>query len=123
MAITLDDTNLFDSQNFELQFGSLKRDQIQRGIAGLDGQVSIDLGKRERKIIQTGSIKAVSRAKLDESIGSISAFLDGQSHTLVTADGREFANLRMDVFEASKERTTGTGFCCDYKIEYTQLAD
>jgi hypothetical protein len=47
--------------------------------------------------------------------------MDGNTHTLVTDSGKEFDNLRMDVFKVSKERAGGGGIAVDYEIVYTQL--
>jgi hypothetical protein len=58
---------------------------------------------------------------MDERISAISAFMDGNTHTLMTSGGKEFENLRMDVFKVSKERAGGGGVDVDYEIVYTQL--
>ncbi len=121
MSITLDGQEVFDRQGFEIELGSVRRDSAERTIAGLDGKLSIDMGGRGREIGQRGSLSAPSRAKMNERIGAISAFMDGDTHTLKMDDGEEYGNLRMDVFEVSKERASGSRVCCDYKIVYTQL--
>ncbi len=121
MGITLDGQNLFDGQKFEIESESLRRDSVERTVAGLDGVLSIDLGKRSRKIKQKGVLRARSQSQMNERISSISAYMDGDTHTLVTSSGEEFGNLRMDVFKVTKERTAGSGLCCDYEIVYTQL--
>ena len=58
---------------------------------------------------------------MNERINAISAYMDGDTHTLVTNGGEEFDNLRMDVFKVTKERTSGSGVVIDYEIVYTQL--
>jgi hypothetical protein len=58
---------------------------------------------------------------MDEKIDAISAYIDGNTHTLVTGKGEIIDNLRMDTFKVSKKRTSGNGICCDYEIVYTQL--
>jgi len=121
MKITLDAQMLFDEQALEISPESFSRDSIERTVPGLDGVLSIDLGRRGRKIKQTGTLRAKSRAQLDERISKIAAFMDGNTHTLITSSGREYANLRMDSFKAGIEHTDGTGIITDYKIIYTQL--
>jgi hypothetical protein len=88
----------------------------------LDGAVSIDLGRRSRKIKQTGTLRTKSRAQMNDRVNAISAYLDGCTHTLTTHNGQEFDNLRMDSFKVQNERTDGTGIVVDYEIFYTQLA-
>ena len=121
MKVTLDTQMLFDEQALEISAGSFSRDSIERTIPGLDGVINIDLGRRGRKIKQTGTLRAKSRAQLDERIGKIAAFMDGDTHTLTTSNGREFANLRKDSFKAGTENASGTGIVVDYEIVYTQL--
>ncbi len=121
MKTTLDSNILFDEQTLEISAGSFSRDSIERTVPGLDGVLSIDLGRRGRKIKQTGTLRAKSRAQLDERISKIAAFMDGDTHTLTTGSGREFANLRMDSFKAIAEHPNGTGIVVDYEIVYTQL--
>jgi len=122
MRAALDGENLFDEPELKIEPGSIERKQIERTVAGLDGVLSIDLGCHGRKIMQTGMLRAESRAKAEKLIGAISAYIDGNTHTLVTSNGKEFDNLRIDVFKVSKERPSGNGVCCDYEIVYTQLA-
>ena len=121
MKATLDTQMLFDEQVLEISAGSFSRDSIERTVPGLNGVLSIDLGRRGRKIKQTGTLRAKSRTQLDERISSIAAFMDGGTHTLGTCTGRKFANLRMDSFKAGTEHASGTGIVVDYEIVYTQL--
>ena len=121
MSVTLDGQEVFDEQGLEIEPGSMRRDSIERTMAGLDGRLSIDMGGRGREIRQRGSLSAPSRAKMKERISAISAFMDGGTHTLKTDIGEEFNSIRMDVFKVSKERASGSGVCCDYEIVYTQL--
>jgi len=121
MSATLDGQSLFDEQQLEIEPGSISRDSIERTVPGLDGVLSIDLGGRGRKIKQRGVLRAKSRSQMDDRISVISAYMDGDTHTLVTSGGKEFDNLRMDVFKVSKERASGGGVAIDYEIVYTQL--
>ncbi len=120
MSAALDGQNLFDEQQLEIELGSISRDSIERAVPGLDGVLSVDLGGRSRKIRQKGVLRAKSRSLMDERISAISAFMDGNTHTLMISSGKEFENLRMDVFKVSKERAGG-GVVIDYEIVYTQL--
>jgi hypothetical protein len=121
MSITLDGQILFDEQQTEIELGSFTRASIERTVPGLEGIVSIDLGSRGRKIKQTGVLRAGSRAQMDGRISAISAFMDGNGHTLVSSGGEKFDNIRMDSFKVSNERTSGNGVAVDYEILYTQL--
>ena len=121
MSVTLDGQSLFDEQQLEIEPGSISRDSIERAVPGLDGVLSIDLGGRGRKIKQKGVLRAKSRSQMDNRISVISAYMDGDTHTLVTSGGKEFDNLRVDVFKVSKERASGGGVAIDYEIIYTQL--
>ena len=121
MGTTLDGQRLFDEQKLQVEVGSLKRDSVERTIPGLDGVLSIELGRRGRQIKQSGSLQAPSVTQMNDRIGAISAYMDGQTHKLVTNSGEEFDDLRMDVFKVTKERSSGTGLCCDYEIVYRQL--
>jgi hypothetical protein len=121
MGTTLDGQRLFDEQKLQVEVGSLKRDSIERTIPGLDGVLSIELGRRGRQIKQSGSLQAPSVTQMNDRIGAISAYMDGQTHKLVTNSGEEFDDIRMDVFKVTKERSSGTGLCCDYEIVYRQL--
>jgi hypothetical protein len=121
MKTTLDEQILFDEQTLEISAGSFSRDSIERTVPGLNGVLSIDLGLRDRKIRQTGTLRAKSRVQLEERINKITAFMDGDTHILVTSSDKEFANLRMDSFKTAAEQTDGTGIITDYEIIYTQL--
>jgi hypothetical protein len=121
MSTKIDGYNLFDRRKLEIEVGSFKRDSIERAVPGLDGVMTIDLGRRGRKIKQTGTLRAKSRDKLNERIFSISDYIDGNTHTLVTDDGREFNNLRMDSFKMANEHADGVNIIVDYEIIYTQL--
>ena len=121
MNVTIDGQNLFDQQQLEIQPASENRDSIERTVAGLDGVLSIDLGRRSRQIVQKGQLRAKSKMQMNERISAISACLDGNTHTLVTGNGETFENLRMDVFKLGKERSSGAGLIVDYEIVYTQL--
>jgi hypothetical protein len=121
MGTGLDGQILFDEQQTEIEPGSFSRASIERTVPGLEGVLSIDLGSRGRKIKQTGVLRANSRAQMNERIGAISVFMDGDIHTLVSSSGQEFGNLRMDSFKISGERVGGNGIAVDYEIIYTQL--
>jgi hypothetical protein len=128
MSVALDGQDLFDEQDLEFELGSISRSSIEKAVPGLDGVLSINLGQRSRQITQKGMLQAKSRLHLDRRIAAISAFIDGDTHKLeircgglVTDTGRQFDNLRMDVFKVRNERTSGIGVAVDYEIVYTQL--
>lgn len=121
MSTTLDGQRLFDQQQLEIELESTGRDSLERSIAGLDGVLSIDIGQRGRVVKQKGALRAPTATQMDERINAISAFLDGDTHTLVTKDGQTIENVRVDVFKVKQKRKTGSGLVCDYEIVYRQL--
>ncbi len=120
-AVRLDGERIFGGGPVEIKAGSGRRAAVEKSAAGLDGVVSIDMGRRSRQIRQAGELRAKSRADLDSRLAAVSAFMDGKTHKLETDGGREFKNVRMDSFEASGERPSGGGVVADYEIIYTQL--
>ncbi len=121
MSFSLDGQNLFDEDRVEIELGSSRRDSIERTAAGLDGAISIDLGGRGRGVKEKGVLRAWSKVQMKSKVDAISAFMDGDSHTLQTGDGQQYGNLRMDMFKVSGERESGAGVACDYEIVYRQL--
>ena len=121
MGVTLDGRAIFDEQGLTICVGSPSRAAVERGIAGLDGVLSIDLGVRSRQIRQTGTLHAPSRVAMHTRIQAITGFIDGLTHTLATADGQVFGDLRMDNFKKVAEYPGGPGVVADYEILYTQL--
>lgn len=121
MSTTLDDKALFDEQDLKIQIDTWQRASVERSIPGLDGTVSIDLGCRTRTIRQRGILRAASQAMMHSRLNAIEAFVDGDTHTLVTADGQTYANLRADTFTPLNQDTSGIGAVVEYEIVYTQL--
>ncbi len=121
MRVTLDGQNLFDEQQLEIELGSFSRDSMDRAVAGLDGVLSVDMGGRGRRIKQKGVLRAKSRTQMNNRISSISVYMDGETHTLITSEGEKFDNLRMDSFKVSKGRAGGGSIVVDYEIVYAQL--
>jgi hypothetical protein len=121
MNVMLDGNALFDEQGLQIEIGSYSRARVERAICGLDGLLSIDLGKRTREIRQRGALRAPSRTAIQARIESISAFIDGGTHTLRIADGQEYHSIRMDSFRQIDMCTSGPGIVVEYEIMYTQL--
>jgi len=121
MSATLDGQALFGPEHLELEYGAFVRESVERRIAGLDGVLSIDLGRRGRQIRQKGMLRAGSRKQLDAKIEGILAYMDGKEHTLLLSDGGQIGSLRMDSLRTSGQRTSGGGIVVDYEITYTQL--
>ena len=121
MRAALDGQNLFDDKQVEIELESAGRASIEKAMPGLDGVLSIDLGRRSRRIKQTGVLRAGSRAQMNEMMAAISAYMDGDTHTLTTDSRGTYENLRLDVFKAGNERTSGVGVTVDYEIIYAQL--
>ena len=121
MNTTLDDLSLFDEQDLRIEIDGPQRASIERAIPGLDGIVSIDLGRRATKLRQRGVLRAPSQTRLQARIDAIRAFIDGAAHTLATTDGQVYTHLRMDSFIVRDRRPSGPGLMVEYEIVYTQL--
>ena len=121
MRTTLD--GVLELEQRCLKVGGWQRGTIERAVAGLDGVLSIDLGRRGRELLQKGFLRANSEKGLDEKIAGIWRLMDGREHSLVVQDGGVFGNLRLDAFEAGKRVYGGGGVCCDFEIKYTQLKE
>lgn len=100
---------------------SWRRETVDRGFAGLNGVLSIDLGLRERQLKQKGRLIADSVTAMAKLIENISGYINGQAYTLIDQSGYSYANVRMDSFKLSESVTLGNQACCDYEIVYTQL--
>jgi len=121
MNTTLDGQALFDEQGVQIACDSMKRRSIERDVPGVDGVLSIDLGQQSRKIRQRGVLRAASGTAMRARINAVNAFIDGRTHILVTNDGQEYANVRMDAFHRDAMEVTGPGVAVQYEIVYTQL--
>ena len=121
MKVTLDGQGLFDELQLRIEAESFNRDAVERAVAGLDGLVSIDLGRRSRVVRQKGTLRASSRPTMSERIEAIRVFMDGKTHTLESED-EKFEDLRVDMFKVGNNRPSGSGVCVDYEIVYMQLA-
>jgi hypothetical protein len=117
----LDDKALFDEQDLKIQVGAWQRASVERAIPGLDGVVSIDLGCRSRTIRQQGALRAASQAMMRSRLDAVETLADGGTHTLVTADGDTYANLRIDAFKRLSQDVSGAGVLIEYEMTYTQL--
>jgi hypothetical protein len=118
---TLDGQALFDEQDLTMHASGPVRASIERAVSGLDGTLSIDLGQRSREVRQTGTLRAASAHAMHSRVDSIAAFIDGRTHVLMAADGREYRRLRMDSFSQTAQRVGGPGVVVEYEIRYTQL--
>ena len=105
-----------------MQAMSWRRETIDRGFAGLTGVMSLDLGGRERKLEQRGTLRADSVAALMNLTDEISSYIDGQTYDLIDQNGFCYANVRMDSFTLQGSIEAGKQACCDYEINYTQLS-
>ena len=121
MSTTLDGEALFDEQDLQIEVDSPQRGSIERSVPGLDGTLSIDLGRRARKLQQHGTLRAASRTQMQIRLLAIEAFVDGQTHTLITAGGQVYEQVRVDALRLLNSRSAGPGISVEYEITYTQL--
>lgn len=118
---TLDESLTF--VQLRMQVGTWTRDTLERTAAGLDGIVSIDLGRRHRILLQKGVLRAFSRAALDARLNALRALVDGRTHRLTIADASTFANVRLDGIVCGPCVTGGNGVRCEFEIKYTQSGE
>ena len=112
---------IFGAGRHALRPGSWRRESTDRGFAGLDGVMSVDLGRRERKLKQRGVLSAGSIAALVELIENVSAHIDGQCYQLLDQHGVAYSNVRMDSLSLLSPIAVGSQSQCEYEIVYTQL--
>lgn len=121
MSTTLDGKALFDEQDLQIEIDGPQRASIERSIPGMDGTLSIDLGRRARKLRQHGILRAASHTHMQIRLLAIEAHIDGHVHTLTTTDGRVYSQVRMDALRLLESRPAGPGVSAKYEITYTQL--
>jgi hypothetical protein len=121
MGTTLDGEALFDEQDLHITVDSPQRDSIERSVPGLDGTLSIDLGRRCRKLRQRGTLRAASHQHLQIRLLAIESFIDGHTYMLTTPNGEVYDQVRMDALRLLATRPAGPGVMVEYEITYTQL--
>jgi hypothetical protein len=121
VSTTLDGKALFDERELEMRIGPWERTRVERAVPGLDGVLSIDLGRRTRRIRQRGTLRATGETEMASRLGAIEALCDGDTHTLLTADGCAYANICVDALTQLGRDITGAGVAVTYEIIYTQL--
>lgn len=100
---------------------SWERDQVERSFAGLNGVVSLDLGRRTRKLKQCGQLLAESVSGIKKQIDTINDCIDGRVHELVDQNGMIYSSVRMDSFSPAGPLARSGRVFCKYEISYTQL--
>ena len=121
--IKFDGEELFGGGEGKVEVLSWRRECVERSFGGLDGVVSVDMGRRERKFKQRGQLLADSESGLRERMDVISAYIDGQAYKLVDQGGVAYGRVRMDSFKAVGPIVAGGKVRCEYEISYTQLGD
>jgi DNA polymerase II large subunit len=119
MRAIIDGTFEFEQVGLEVQ--SLKRSEMERSSPGLNGVVSIDLGGRQRQIVQKGILRSSSSKTLDGNIELLSSFIDGKDHSLAVDGDEVFGDLRMDKLEVDDKVHSGRDVSCQFTVTYTQL--
>jgi len=117
---TLDGQQLFASGPCRLTAGPWRRATQRRGLAGLDGEYLLDLGRRGREIVQAGRLQAATAAEVLAAVAQIEAVDDGGEHTLTDTHGRVFTRVVIESFEPDTPQS-GRGWWCDYTLRYRQL--
>ena len=121
-TVTLDGNAVFGNGDHMVTQSSWHRESVQRSFAGLNGVLSIDLGRRERTLEQRGTLSADSIKSLRALRDNIATYVDGQSHDLVDQEGCSYSNVRMDSFALLGRISVANRVSCEYKVIYTQLS-
>ena len=121
-TVTIDGKRIFGDGQHCVRAMSWRRESVERGFAGADGVVSVDLGLRDRKLKQQGYLAADSTKALARVIESVSSYIDGHAYQLVDQDGTTYANVRMDSFKSLGTVQKASQVRCEYEIVYTQLS-
>lgn len=119
MRIWID--GLVEIDGARLDIGSVRRSVIERGVSGVDGVCSIDLGSRGREIVVEGVLRAVSGIALDRVTADISSMADGGVHSITTDEGKVYSDARIDDFVCRERSFGGSGVKCKCRLELTQL--
>ena len=119
MRVWIDGEVKIDDADFEA--GSLRRKIVERSVNALDGVASIDLGSRGRDIAIEGVLRAASGKGIDSLTDMIEAKMDGGDCVLSIDDGREFGDVRIDVFETAERQFGGSSVSCKCKLQCKQL--
>ena len=123
MGITLNDQRLFGTGRATLTVEPWQHGTQRHAVAGLDGIVNVDLGRRGRVIRQVGTLHADNERVLRERIRRIEALGDGVDCVLRTDDGACYANLSMDRFAVTSAVRHGAQVRCEYEMTYTQRCE
>lgn len=118
---SLDAQALFASGPSELIVGSWTRQRLRRSLAGLDGEVVVDLGRRSRTLTQQGTLQAATLAGLTALTDAIDQTLDDQLHTLIDPTGRSFANVLIETFTQTSPARLNRLWNCQYTLTCRQL--
>lgn len=119
-ATRLDGETLFDSGPHTLTAGPWQRELQRRAFNGLDGELTLDLGRRGRSMKQAGRLSADSVEALQALIDAIEAFNDGRPHTLIDPNGREQPRVLITRFALTTPVNAGRLAWCDYTLDYQQ---
>ncbi len=119
MHVWIDGEVKIDEVVFEA--GSVRRETVERGVCGLDGVSSIDLGSRGRDISVEGVLRAASGIGLDTVTVTIEAKIGDGTCKLSIDDGRDFGDVRIDVFETFDRQFGGSFVSCKCKLLCKQL--
>lgn len=121
--ITFNGETFFKGGEHTVRPLSWRREVKEQSFGGLNGAVSLDLGRRKRKLTQRGRLAADSKGALIKRMEEISEYIDGQVYELVDQDGIIFSQVRMDSFTRLSGITVANQAGCEYEIEYTQLSN
>ena len=114
-------TPLFSSGPCDLTPGAWPRQVQRRGLAGTDGELLLDGGRRSRTLVQTGRLQAPTAQELRALVDAVEAAADATPRTLVGPLGNSYDNCVLETIEITDGPRTGRGIWCDYRITYRQL--
>ena len=98
MAIMFDGKVLFEGGGHTLKAMSWEHEKVERGFAGLDGVMRVDLGRRSRVLNQRGCLTADSVAEMRAKIDTINDYINGQCYELKDEFGTVYRDVCMEGF-------------------------
>jgi hypothetical protein len=119
--ITFGGMQLFASGPAELRPLSATRRIDRRHLAGLDGDLALDMGRAGRGIEQAGRLQADNFDDLQIRIDAIESLMDGRARALVAPTGKTYSHCLLEEFELTRSPRRGRGVWCEYRILYREL--
>lgn len=119
--ITFGGMDIFSSGPARVCSSKLHRRSDRRKLAGLNGELALDMGLASRTIEQTGRLQAETFSDLHDQIEAIESLMDGTDRTFVAPGGRAYPSCVIETFELTEGPRRGRGYWAEYRIVYREL--